>query len=460
MVNGPAISLGEAIFTLTPQYILTLARCRVAGKALNVCGSPPIALSPPHCWRSSSNNAIPSRKPGRYGDYNCDSPWELVASAARAMRAKHGDNIEFVLWTGDGISGHASGRSSDDQVHALQNLTHLMSHTFPAQFVFPVLGHDDPGSNPGERLGYKEVGHFWRQWLPTEAIHTFNKGGYYTIEQKEHKIRIIALNTNLYMGQHHKEDPALQLSWLESVLTTALARKETVYLVGHMAPGADERTPDAIPQFHEKFSKQYIKLVRRFSNIIVGQFFGHLHSDTFRVIYDEMGEKPINWILMAPAVSPKRTSSGANNPGIRLYKFETTTGQVLDYTQYYLDLSSANLRDEPDWRTEYNLTSYYGLTEVTAKSLHELASTFQEPNSRLFERYYVANAVRMYSSPKDGMCDTSCAQSHYCAVTRLENSEYRSCLEAAASALSSSAAPSVAMILLILFSTAIYVAIT
>ncbi|KAK9506965.1 hypothetical protein O3M35_008804 [Rhynocoris fuscipes] len=92
------------------------------------------------------------------------------------MHAKHGDNVEFVLWTGDGLSGTASGRSSDMQVHALQNLTYLLSKTFPSQFVFPVLGHNDPGSSPGERLGYKDVGHFWRQWLPTEAINTFNKG--------------------------------------------------------------------------------------------------------------------------------------------------------------------------------------------------------------------------------------------------------------------------------------------
>uniref|UniRef100_T1HU62 Uncharacterized protein n=1 Tax=Rhodnius prolixus TaxID=13249 RepID=T1HU62_RHOPR len=75
----------------------------------------------------------------------------------------------------DGLSGTASGRSSDMQVLALQNLTNLLSKTFPSQFVFPVLGHNDPGSSPGERLGYKDVGQFWRQWLPTEAINSFNK---------------------------------------------------------------------------------------------------------------------------------------------------------------------------------------------------------------------------------------------------------------------------------------------
>lgn len=43
----------------------------------------------------------PPRKPdGRFGDFSCDSPWALVESAAQAMRTKHGDNIEFVLWTG------------------------------------------------------------------------------------------------------------------------------------------------------------------------------------------------------------------------------------------------------------------------------------------------------------------------------------------------------------------------
>lgn len=37
---------------------------------------------------------------GRLGDYACDSPWTLVQSAVKAMKEKHGDNIEFVLWSG------------------------------------------------------------------------------------------------------------------------------------------------------------------------------------------------------------------------------------------------------------------------------------------------------------------------------------------------------------------------
>lgn len=63
-----------------------------------------------------------------------------------------------------------------------------------------------------------------------------------------------------------------------------------VYIVGHIPPGLDERQrssmyPPSIG-FKDYHNKMYLSLVRKFSEIIVGQFFGHLHSDTFRVIYE------------------------------------------------------------------------------------------------------------------------------------------------------------------------------
>lgn len=51
---------------------------------------------------------------------------------------------------------------------------------------------------------------------------------------------------------------------------------------------------------------------------------------------------PVNWMFLAPAVSPKRTVTSPNNPGLRLYRFNTNTGKVLDYMQMYLDLKVIN----------------------------------------------------------------------------------------------------------------------
>lgn len=59
---------------------------------------------------------------------------------------------------------------------AIQNVTNLLIHTFSSQFVFPVLGHDDPGAIRGQKITYTDLGNYWRQWLPTDAIQTFNKG--------------------------------------------------------------------------------------------------------------------------------------------------------------------------------------------------------------------------------------------------------------------------------------------
>lgn len=64
--------------------------------------------------------------------------------------------------------------------------------------------------------------------------------------------------------------------------------------VGHIPPGSDERQVGAQPNGHSTFSEKnnlrYLQLVRKYSSIILGQFFGHLHSDSFRIIYNDHGK--------------------------------------------------------------------------------------------------------------------------------------------------------------------------
>lgn len=69
---------------------------------------------------------------------------------------------------------------TQQQLVTLQNVTDLMKHTFVSQFVFPVLGREDSqdpirGFSHTDK-GYRELSSLWRNWLPTEAIHTFTKG--------------------------------------------------------------------------------------------------------------------------------------------------------------------------------------------------------------------------------------------------------------------------------------------
>jgi len=63
-------------------------------------------------------------------------------------------------------------------------------------------------------------------------------------------------------------------------------------------------------------------------------------SDWFDEMVDATG-RPISWILLAPAVSPREPGlaegSGPNNPSIRLVKFDTNSGQVtLDHFSWLI----------------------------------------------------------------------------------------------------------------------------
>uniref|UniRef100_W8BNI4 Acid sphingomyelinase-like phosphodiesterase 3b n=1 Tax=Ceratitis capitata TaxID=7213 RepID=W8BNI4_CERCA len=471
------------------------------------------------CWRIDGQSpSSPIRSPGRFGDYFCDSPWSLIESAARAMKSRQGDNVEFVLWTGDGLSHSALKESDTKRLEILRNITDLLGRTFSSQFVFPVLGHEDGTTN------FRHLGELWRHWLPSEALHTFEKGGYYSIEQTKSRLRIIALNTNFmrhdhktapshlaavrqrtpngaasngdseyktyyyhhgsihqhhghsqsdwmshgggyggYGGGHHRgmnaipalsvgdgegrvsalseyetQDAEKQWVWLEEMLFKSKNNKETVYIVGHIPPGSDERhiglQQNGRTTFTETNNKRYLELVRKYSSIIQGQFFGHLHSDSFRIIYDDNG-KPVSWMMISPSVTPRKLNVGSNNPAMRLYKFDTDSGQVLDYTQYFMDLQLANQVGEPNWLPEYNLTHYYALSDISAISLHNFVDRFTSGDGSWFGKYSRANTVRYQSDPCEGVCMLN----HYCAITRVDYKEFRQCLEKEQSALRSHA---------------------
>ncbi|XP_041970648.1 acid sphingomyelinase-like phosphodiesterase 3a [Aricia agestis] len=403
-----------------------------------------------HCRKADERGSSGHHRAlGRFGDYSCDSSLELIESALRYMRTRHSENVEFVLWTGDIIAARYNV-NEDERYQAIRNMTELLRMTFSSHFVFPVLGHTDPA--PSERLT-----NLWSHWLPMEALQTLKNGGYYTIEQSHSKLRIVALNTNLFSVREASSAHARrQWEWLDAVLEKATANSEMVYIVGHAAPGSDSRYNVHSVEANVK----YLRTVRRYARIIAGQFFGHLHVDTFRVIYDK--EQPVSWALLAPSVSPHRDPAGSSNPGLRLYKFDTDTGKVLDYTQFYLDLAAANRAGATtatggaEWVAEYNLTQYYGLRDVSAESLHNLADKLRIGMPHEMTSFY--KYLRAYSVKHDNTdsCDGACAHQHFCAITCLEHIAYRQCVEAAASALAASGrsapliAPLINMILILI----------
>lgn len=76
-----------------------------------------------------------------------------------------------------------------------------------------------------------------------------------------------------------------------------------VYIIGHVPPGFFEKKQNKA-WFREGFNEEYLKVVQRHYRVIAGQFFGHHHTDSFRMFYDDAGthsggQLPVHLPLLA-----------------------------------------------------------------------------------------------------------------------------------------------------------------
>ena len=134
-------------------------------------------------------------------------------------------------------------------------------------------------------------------------------------------------------------------------------------------------------------------------------------------------------MFLAPAVTPwksQRSTLRPNNPSMRLYRYNKTSGEIIDYFQYYLNMTAANLARKAHWLLEYQPTANYGIKDVSAKSLDQLVKSFETPSSENFRKYYVYNSVSYDNVSK---CEGFCKQYHICSMLYVDYEDYKNCVD-------------------------------
>ncbi|XP_032566151.1 acid sphingomyelinase-like phosphodiesterase 3b isoform X1 [Chiroxiphia lanceolata] len=390
---------------------------------------------------------------GPWGSYLCDAPWALLRSAVRAMREIL-PAPDFVLWTGDDTPHVPNEQLGEEKVlHIIANLTSLIKETFPGTKVYAAMGnHDFHPKNqfPGkEHRIYNQTAELWRPWLSDASLPLFRAGAFYNekLPSPGTRGRMVVLNTNLYYDQNDEtaadEDPGGQFQWLEETLTNASRADEMVYLVGHVPPGFFEKKRGKA-WFRRGFNERYLGIVQRHHRVIAAQFFGHHHTDSFRMFYSDTGS-PINVMFLAPGVTPWKTTlpgvnNGANNPGIRVISYDLDTLQVLDMVTYYLNLTRANTMASPGeaefpvWEAEYSLTEAFQVPDGSARSMQTVLERISG-DPHYLQSYYEFNSARYDLAP----CKQECRVDHLCAIREVDFTKYDECVKtsSAASAASS-----------------------
>lgn len=259
----------------------------------------------------------------------------------------------------------------------------------------------------------------WSKWLPKEAETTVRRGGYYTLRLREGQ-RIVALNSMdcylynwwiFYNGSIVLE----QLQWFHDTLLAAEKAGERVQVLTHIPSG------DA--DCWSEWSREYNRIVARFSRVITGIYNGHTHKDEMNVHYTDTG--------LAMAVSwngGSLTTYSYKNPNYRLYELHSKTLQVLEHHTYTINLTEANLKpnESPSWKKEYEFGEQFTRNTSAAGIDQLLEDMAKKPDLlRRFWRYKMTEA-----DPKlETGCDDSCLSRTICRIATSNYNEKQRCRE-------------------------------
>jgi len=204
------------------------------------------------------------------------------------------------------------------------------------------------------------------------ALALFKKLGYYTVPISP-GFRLVFINTqfqnplNFWLVSTPDTDPGQQLAWLEDVLGKAQNAGEKVLILGHIPPGID--TSDSMETSTGDYNAGLVKIVDRFNATIVGQFYGHTHTDHFKIFKDAAtNTKPTGVAYVSPAI----TQWENHNPGFRLVQYNKKTFELENFFTFTTNLTTDNLAGAVSWNVEYDAIGGYGISDMSPNSWNNL----------------------------------------------------------------------------------------
>lgn len=338
------------------------------------CAFGPIGMK---CCRSSSVPLQPYRSALPFGDYMCDSPLTLINATLRKIANQ---NPDFVLWTGDMVGHDLIHQGYIKNMNTIKDLSTVVYDILTVENgiqVFPLLGNHDTfpiDQFPGEPYTEDLTRHYLKAWTPffqnitcSDFNRTVLQGGYYSLPLKN-RVRVLALNT-LYWDPYNRVDhsPIDQETWIKSVLDNAEENGETVWVLGHVAPGASEATQD--------YTDLMINLFETYASTIRYLFYGHTHKDTFVLV----GDHHVGW--MPGSVLPD------NHPvAFRTYTYDSSSMTIKNYAEFWGDLPSSS-SETIHFREAYLAKEAFGLTSMEMSGWKDFWNRMKNDET-LFQRWY------------------------------------------------------------------------
>ena len=317
----------------------------------------------PVCCREPAST-YSRKKSGKYGFLGrCDASVELLESF---MDKAYELNPDFIIWTGDNSPHNSKNASQNDNYEASIIVKNMLDEKFKNEIpIYPALGNHEKypsdlyiGDEAELLENYGQI--FKDYFYEDQAFETFRKYGYYTEKYKDTNLRIVVLNCllcdtwNFYIIGGRHEAAKKEFIWLEEVLRQAEKNGEYVYLIDHFPINSNFQLTECAQRLRA--------LLDRFDYIIRGFFSGHTHLDDISPVRTYFEPKPI---ININYIAPPLTTYPGRNPSFRQFILDSNTKNVIDYQQYRLNLTDANLKREANWYIVYNATQMFKVNDLT-----------------------------------------------------------------------------------------------
>jgi sphingomyelin phosphodiesterase acid-like 3 len=305
---------------------------------------------------------------------------------------------EFIIYLGDLARHrrHGPEEVAADEKVVFEKLNTLSRHFTPAIPIFYTFGNHDSLQAVWGKFYYEDVpseilpspyeiakNNGWLDgFLNTGVrctantnftepciIHEDTKNGYYSA-YLQNKLKLISLNTILFTPQRigtNETDATNELNWLVAELENAAVNNESVLITTHVPFG--NSLDDASAFWVAGDQENFLKILDRYKNIIIGIFAAHTHKEEAKIVNEELTKQNIAVLIYAAALS---TSSG-NAPSFKTIYFQNQENcfnpwLLTDYETFNFLETTFNFstKPQPTINKLYRFSDYYCAAQTTS----------------------------------------------------------------------------------------------
>jgi hypothetical protein len=314
-----------------------------------------------------------------------DANYGVLQSALFNMKKRLPDPA-FILIAGDFIWHGATPADSLLKKKCILFIAGLFKEYFPNALIIPAMGNNDTYGQDYALQDPKFLNDFATAWepnLPGPSADSLRAKGYYTAETGN--LRMVVINSApLNSGSSYQPQADAMLNWLDNNL--ANANGKNIWILMHIPPGINAFNMKNF--WNAAYSDAFVHTIVKHAasvKLIIGS---HIHLNDFKVVYDHSrSPKPVALMRIVPSIC----SNHGNNPSFEVAEFNTTTGNIVNETNWYLNLATIpkdKQSQQPDWTDTLNSAKSLEMKGVGAADFSKLIDHIKADKTGQMIKHY------------------------------------------------------------------------